>query len=76
MDRKLNCPKCSEPMDEGFTLDRADHHHGKAVSTWIAGAPERSAWVGLKTKDRDNIPIRTFRCSGCGYLESYANNSD
>jgi len=75
MDRKLNCPKCNGSMVEGFALDRTEGQ-GKWISTWIAGAPERSFWVGIKTSDRENIPIRTFRCSGCGYLESYANKSD
>jgi hypothetical protein len=73
MDWELKCPKCNEPMEEGFMLNIADRQ-GKCVSSWIAGARERSICIGFKTNDRDNFPIRTFRCSGCGYL--YANNSN
>lgn len=69
MDRKLSCPKCAKPMEEGFALDR---DRAAAVSTWVAGQPERNFWFGLDIRDRKRIPIRTYRCPGCGYLESYA----
>ena len=57
-------------MDEGYVLDRT--YGAELVAKWIAGKPERSFWKGFKTRDRPNLEIQTFRCSKCGYLESYA----
>ena len=57
-------------MEEGFILDNS--HGARLQSEWIEGAPERSWWAGLKLKGRDKVPVATFRCSRCGYLESYA----
>jgi hypothetical protein len=58
-------------MCEGYVLDRS--HATKVVFTWIEGQPEPSFWSGgLKTGERENLEIHTFRCSECGYLESYA----
>jgi len=58
-------------MEEGFILDRG-HHSSKSVSQWVEGEPERSIWTGIKTKDRNMYQVATYRCGGCGYLESYA----
>lgn len=67
----LACPKCSEPMEEGFVIDYT--HGAKVVASWVAGPPEKSLWQGgLKTGDRQKLGIATYRCPGCGYLESYA----
>ena len=57
-------------MQEGFILDAAQNEH--KVSRWIAGKPESSFWTGTKTKGKDQYRIQSFRCSRCGYLESYA----
>lgn len=57
-------------MEEGFVLDRGEGD-GKRVSAWIEGRPQR-AWYGLKTKGRQMRSVQTFRCTKCGYLESYA----
>lgn len=64
------CPKCEGYMEEGFTSDAT--HGGVLTSKWIAGKPEKSWWTGIKTKGRKKIEISTFRCTTCGYLESYA----
>jgi uncharacterized protein (UPF0212 family) len=71
MNGQLSCPKCGKPMEEGFVVDRA-HGNIKSVPTWIAGKPEPSFWLGLKTGNRDNIQVQTLRCPACGFLESYA----
>ena len=39
---------------------------------WIEGAPEKSFWIGIKTRGRRKLKIETWRCGRCGYLESYA----
>jgi len=58
-------------MEQGFVADKA-HFSMPEMQTWVEGAPERSVWTGLKLKDREVIPVMTFRCERCGYLESYA----
>jgi hypothetical protein len=60
-------------MEEGFVLGLPGRA-ALAVSTWIEGPPKRETFFGLNIRGRKRIRIRTFRCSGCGYLESYANN--
>ena len=65
-----SCPKCQSRMQEGFTLDNT--YGGRAVSSWIEGAPQRSIWVGVKLEGRTPIEIATYRCLSCGFLESYA----
>jgi hypothetical protein len=58
-------------MEQGFILDNS--HAAQLVSHWVPGAPRKSFWVGTKVPDKEAlIPIGAFRCSSCGYLESYA----
>jgi hypothetical protein len=63
------CPKCGNEMQQGFVLDNT--HGGRVVSQWVPGAPRESFWLGTKVPD-DHLPIGTYRCSSCGFLESYA----
>jgi hypothetical protein len=70
-DRELTCPKCARAMEAGYLLDYTQDAR-MAQSSWVEGAPERSFWTGLKIKGREKIAVTTFRCSHCGYLESYA----
>ena len=58
-------------MEAGITLD-AGHGGELRVQQWVGGPPERSFWFGLKTKGKESFSVRTFRCTRCGYLESYA----
>jgi hypothetical protein len=30
------------------------------------------SWTGLKIGDKVRLPVFTFCCPGCGFLESYA----
>lgn len=57
-------------MQEGFTLDLT--YGGTRVSQWVAGKPERSFWTGAKVSDKERHEIQSYRCTKCGYLESYA----
>jgi len=69
-DRQPACPKCQGQMVQGFI---ADYTHGSIiVSAWTPGPPKKSFWSGVRIPQR--IPIGTFRCSSCGYIESYARN--
>ena len=64
------CPKCQGEMVQGFVADFAAAQ--VVVSTWVEGAPEKSLWYGTRVPRDKCIPIGTFRCGACGYLESYA----
>lgn len=64
------CPKCKSGMEQGFVLDYT--HGGRVVSHWAAGAPLKSFWVGTKLPDEKLVPVGTYRCSSCGYLEQFA----
>jgi hypothetical protein len=69
----LHCPKCQREMEQGFEFERISGVR-RELTTWMRGAPKRSLWHGIKTLER-GIPIATFRCTVCGYLESYARDT-
>jgi len=65
-----HCPKCKGAMEQGYVLD---HTYGaRVVSHWAKGAPQKSFFMGTKLPDQQLVPIGTYRCSACGYLEAYA----
>lgn len=65
------CPKCNGEMVQGFIFE-IDGSMRK-VSTWVEGAPEKSWFFGsAKIPKEKCVPVGTFRCSACGFLESYA----
>jgi hypothetical protein len=66
----VECLRCRAPMESGFIADNT--HGGLAQENWTPGQPQRSFWFGLKIDADQSIPVRTFRCPNCGYLESYA----
>lgn len=68
--RDLVCPKCHSAMEEGFMADA--EYGGMSVARWIAGAPEKSAWTGVKVVGKRLGRVVTYCCVNCGYLESYA----
>ena len=69
-DREPTCAKCGKAMEAGFVLG---YDHGtRTQSAWIHGAPEPSFWTGVKLKGHQRLPVTTYRCTGCGFLESYA----
>ena len=68
---RLECLRCRAKMEPGYLLDIA--YGGKtAQEKWTAGAPEPSVWTGLKLRGKQQLPVTTYRCPKCGYLESYA----
>jgi hypothetical protein len=71
----MDCPKCKARMEEGFIIEYMDFNHTQ-VSNWVEGQPTDNRVLGLsaglKTKDRRMLPVSSFRCTGCGYVESYA----
>jgi predicted Zn-ribbon and HTH transcriptional regulator len=64
------CPKCNGEMVQGFLFE-IDGPTRK-VSTWVEGEPEKSWFVSTKVPKEKCVPVGTFRCSACGFLESYA----
>jgi hypothetical protein len=64
------CPKCAGQMEQGFVLDYS--YGARLVSHWAAGAPSKSFWFATKLPEEELIPIGTYRCSTCGYLEAFA----
>ena len=57
-------------MEAGYVLDLM--HGGYAQGAWVDGPPEKSFWTGLKVHGHQRVPVTTYRCPHCGYLESYA----
>lgn len=72
MEPHNRCPKCNGEMEQGFILDHKDYASG-FVSQWQPGEPKKSFWRGVKaSKEGPQYEITAYRCSDCGYLESYA----
>jgi hypothetical protein len=69
----MQCPKCSQVMEPGFLVDRGG---GPAdlQARWVEGPPEpKNFWRnGVNLQDREPVSVTTFRCTGCGFLESFA----
>jgi phage FluMu protein Com len=70
-DRVIKCPKCETIMEMGFLLDH-EGHNAASQPAWVRGTPERSFWTGIKMDGKEKLPVLTYRCPKCGYLESYA----
>ena len=58
-------------MEKGFVADKA-HYSVPETQNWVEGVPERTFWSGIKLKGKEVLPVMTYRCERCGYLESYA----
>jgi hypothetical protein len=72
MTQSMTCPKCSGHMESGFMVDRAGGA-ANLQAKWVEGEPTPRFWFhGVKMQGREPIPVTTFRCDGCGYLESFA----
>ncbi len=68
--RSHRCAKCENVMEAGYVLDQT--YGAMTQSQWIDGAPEQGFWTGLKVRGHQRLPVTTYRCTKCGYLESYA----
>ena len=71
MPQRINiCPKCQGRMEVGLIPDVG---YGKVwVAAWQQGAPEKGLLGGLKRAGKTRYEIIAYRCTACGYLESYA----
>lgn len=68
---RLECPRCARRMELGFLLEIGDSD-ARSVTKWVEGVPKKKFLIGLHIKDRRVLPLTTYRCEKCGYLESYA----
>ena len=66
------CLKCNGEMVQGFIFGREGPN--RIVSTWVEGAPRKLGWLFQQVEVPPNkcVPVGVFRCSACGFLESYA----
>ena len=75
MTQPTTCPKCGAHMEPGFMLERGGGPRDQQVR-WVEGEPiPRLFFSGVKLEGREPMPVTTFRCDGCGYLESFARPS-
>lgn len=71
MKETVECARCHAHMESGWVPDNTNA--GLQRENWCPGEPQPSFWTGLRAETRDMvIPVTTFRCPNCGYLESYA----
>jgi DNA-directed RNA polymerase subunit RPC12/RpoP len=70
MNQTVRCLRCQAQMEAGIVPDNTQA--GLQEQQWSPGEPEPSFWMGMKLKKDSAIPVRTWRCPKCGYLESYA----
>lgn len=74
MTKAVECIRCHAPMEPGFVPDYTENRYSR--QNWWPGEPQKSFWTGFKIERDQVIPVTTFRCSKCGYLESYALRQD
>lgn len=65
------CPLCGAAMEPGFIPDEFRNRNEQSI--WVRGAPLRAT----DTSEVDLTSaamwwVETFRCTGCGYLASFA----
>lgn len=72
-EKSLTCPRCGNRMQLGSIIDYGQNRFVSRQARWVEGEPEKS-WItgSMKTSGRRVIPITSYRCQSCGYLESYA----
>ncbi len=66
------CPKCNGAMQDGFMVEYRQGTANPFITRWAAGPPVKRSWWRSNTPAENQIPIITFRCIRCGFLESYA----
>ena len=74
MTKQMTCPKCTGHMEPGFIVDQAPGG-ANLQSKWVEGPPTPSFWTTrgrVNMQGRELVPVTTFRCDRCGYLESFA----
>jgi hypothetical protein len=70
----LRCLRCQSLMERGWLAEWSDSPSGPA--RWVSDDPElRRFWTGQllpRLTGKTVLASSTYRCTRCGYLESYA----
>jgi hypothetical protein len=67
------CPQCRVAMEAGHLVDHA--HARLLAGKWVKGPVDWTGiewWEGKRLKDHDVYRITSYRCPGCGMLQSFA----
>ncbi len=67
---KLNCSKCNSEMQPGLVVDLS--YAGILRSMWVEDQADKNAAVGTVDNHKRKLKTVTYRCSNCGFLDSYA----
>ena len=66
----LSCSKCSGQMEEGLVVDL--NYKGAIPSMWVEDQAREGAASGAVDTHKRKVKTITYRCSNCGFLDSYA----
>ncbi len=71
------CPRCGRPMDPGWLYDGQQDLRRQA--RWVEGSVEATSgllglWTEINIGKARHWPVTGLRCTGCGYLELFAND--
>ena len=64
------CGKCGGTMTVGVIVDQTSR--AAFPDRWQKGEPSVSKWWGLRQDKKAQLDVETWRCTRCGFLESYA----
>jgi len=67
---KLNCSECHSYMQQGVVVDLS--YAGILRSLWVEDQAEYSVVAGIPDHHNRKVKTITYRCSNCGFLDSYA----
>ena len=67
--RPSECPKCHGTMSEGMVVVG---NGWSMLSRWQPSPNNSSNFWGAKVRRAEALPVVTYRCTRCGFLESYA----
>ena len=45
---------------------------GQLMPCWVEGVPEQGIFGNLKLRNKRAVPVTSFRCESCGYVELFA----
>jgi hypothetical protein len=57
-------------MEPGFIVDEG--YGTRTASRWFRGEAQYGFFGSLKVRRKEGVDVDTYRCTRCGYLESYA----
>jgi Ni,Fe-hydrogenase III small subunit len=69
------CAKCGGAMTDGYLVRPWVGAPGTPVELWAPGRPPVPADFSISVKKTSRsrwLIVQTLRCTGCGFLESYA----